>query len=286
MTTAPDERLAMRPDCGACAGLCCVALPFARSADFALDKPAGMPCVHLGGDDRCGIHARLRSEGFAGCTVFDCLGAGQRVTQETFGGASWRDGPATAAPMFEAFATMRVLHELLWYLSEARLRAPVPLRADATALRADIEGYVAADATTLAGLDIGALRAAAGPLLEQVSAAVRGPRPGADLRRRDLVGQDLRRRDLVGADLRGALLIGADLRGLDLTHTDLLGADLRAADVRGADLREALFLVAPQVAAARGDGRHPHAGRHGPPDHLGVRTESQGGGKVPEAASR
>ncbi len=253
MTAAPDERLRLRPDCASCAGLCCVALPFARSADFALDKPAGMPCVHLRRDDRCTIHARLPDEGFAGCTTFDCLGAGQRVTQGTFGSASWRDGPSVAAPMFAAFATMRVLHELLWYLTEARLRAPVHLRDGVVALRAEVEGHVGADAGTLARLDVGALRAATGPRLEQVSAAVRAARPGADLRRRDLAGQDLRHRDLAGADLRGALLIGADLRGLDLTHTDLLGADLRAADVRGADLTDALFLVPSQVAAAGGD---------------------------------
>ena len=31
----------LQADCAHCFGLCCVALPFARSADFAVDKPAG-----------------------------------------------------------------------------------------------------------------------------------------------------------------------------------------------------------------------------------------------------
>ena len=39
-------------DCGRCFGLCCVALPFSRSADFAYDKPAGEPCVNLQPDSR------------------------------------------------------------------------------------------------------------------------------------------------------------------------------------------------------------------------------------------
>ena len=44
-------------DCADCFGLCCVALPFARSADFAVNKPAGKPCSNLQSDVRCGIHA-------------------------------------------------------------------------------------------------------------------------------------------------------------------------------------------------------------------------------------
>jgi hypothetical protein len=34
-----DPTATLRADCGSCAGLCCVALPFARTADFAIDKP-------------------------------------------------------------------------------------------------------------------------------------------------------------------------------------------------------------------------------------------------------
>src|SRR5689334_10116310 len=109
----------LRADCSRCVGLCCVALPLTRSADFALDKPAGVPCRHLVTDFRCGIHDRLRPAGFAGCTVFDCFGAGQRVAQELFAGHDWRDGPEIARPMFAAFAWLRVLHEVLWHLAEA-----------------------------------------------------------------------------------------------------------------------------------------------------------------------
>ena len=48
-----DERAHLRADCSRCAGLCCVAPPFAASADFAFDKPAGQPCRHLRADFRC-----------------------------------------------------------------------------------------------------------------------------------------------------------------------------------------------------------------------------------------
>lgn len=87
---------ALRADCGSCFGLCCVALPFSASADFAVDKAAGTACGNLGDDFRCGIHTRLRTEGFNGCTVYDCFGAGQRVSQVTFGArAGVRAAPGT-----------------------------------------------------------------------------------------------------------------------------------------------------------------------------------------------
>jgi uncharacterized protein YjbI with pentapeptide repeats len=254
-----DDRLLLRADCSACVGLCCVALPFARSADFAADKPAGMPCVHLQGDDRCGIHDRLPESGFPGCTVFDCLGAGQQVTQVTFGGASWRDADGTAAAMFAAFTAMRGVHELRWYLAEAGARSEAAavsgedLADRVAALAARVRALADANAETLRRADLDALRGEVGPLLAAVSAALRGPDPGVDLAHADLVGQDLRGRDLARSDLRGALLIGADLRGADLQRADLLGADLRGADLRGADLGDALFVTGAQVAAARGD---------------------------------
>ncbi|MFD3569134.1 pentapeptide repeat-containing protein, partial [Streptomyces sp. NPDC058667] len=111
---------ALRGDCANCFGLCCVALPFAKSADFAVDKPPGEPCRNLQEDFRCGIHTRLRPSGFQGCTVYDCFGAGQQVSQVTFGGVSWREAPETTSRMFDVFYVMRQLHELLRYLTEAR----------------------------------------------------------------------------------------------------------------------------------------------------------------------
>ena len=88
--------LELRADCTRCFALCCVAPAFAASADFALDKPAGQPCPNLQQDLRCGIHAELRPRGFPGCTAYDCFGAGQQVSQVTFGGRDWRGAPATA----------------------------------------------------------------------------------------------------------------------------------------------------------------------------------------------
>jgi hypothetical protein len=248
-----DARAHLRADCSRCAGLCCVAPAFARSAAFAIDKPAGRACPNLREDFRCGIHAELRPRGFPGCEVFDCFGAGQQLTQVTFGGRSWRESPELAAAQFAVLPVLRQLHEVLWYLTEAlALPAARPLHDELRTAHDRTEAFTAGTAEELAALDVGAYRGTVGQLLGRVSELVRGP--GApDRRGADLIGRDLRRTRLADASLRGAYLIGADLRGVDLATADLLGADLRAADLCGADLSRCLFLTQPQVTAARGD---------------------------------
>lgn len=110
----------LRPDCGRCAALCCVALAFDRGVLFAFDKPAGAACGHLTEAGRCAIHTARARRGFAGCVGYDCLGAGQRVTQDLFDGRSWRGEPGLLGPMSEAFAVVRRAHELLVLLRQAR----------------------------------------------------------------------------------------------------------------------------------------------------------------------
>jgi hypothetical protein len=239
----------LRADCSQCFGLCCVLLPFSATSGFGVDKASGTPCHHLDGEDRCGIHATLREDGWVGCTVFDCFGAGQQVSQVTYGGVSWREQD-NLGEMAAVLSVMRQLHEMLAHLSEAVRRAP-----DAAAQRLldHVAGLVGDTPAELLALDIDELRATVGASLAAVSAAVRSSYAGPDLAGADLAGQDLRSRDLRGAGLRGAVLLAADLRGMDLACADLLGADVRDADVRGAQLSSSLFLTQSQVNATRGD---------------------------------
>jgi hypothetical protein len=263
MTAHAPLRL-LRSDCSRCVGLCCVALPFGASADFAFDKAAGEPCRHLGPDFGCGVHDRLRGLGFKGCTVFECFGAGQRVSQETFAEADWRADRALAQRVFAAFTVMRQLHQLLWYLREAQALPALDdeLRRAVREVEERTERLASGNPDGLAALDVGAHRREVHDVLARASTAARSVAPQRQARRTpsgrlrpgaDLMGADLRRHDLRGLDLTGAYLIAADLRGVDLHLTDLMGADLRDADLRGADLTRALFLTQPQVNAANGD---------------------------------
>ncbi|MCK8678660.1 pentapeptide repeat-containing protein [Streptomyces lichenis] len=246
----------MRGDCAHCFGLCCVALPFTASADFAADKPAGTPCGNLREDSRCGIHDRLRGSGYTGCTVYDCFGAGQKVSQVTFGGRDWRRDPAAAREMFAAFPVVRQLHELLRHLTEVLRLAPArALRPEVREVLAETERMTLLTPAELAALDVAAHRARVGALLLRAGELARADVPGRkrDHRGADLMGARLRGADLRGALLRGAYLIAADLRGADLRQADLLGADLRDTRLHGADLTGALFLTEPQLTAAHGD---------------------------------
>lgn len=261
----------LRADCARCVGLCCVAPGFARSADFAIDKPAGIPCAHLQANFRCAVHADLRGRGFAGCTIFDCLGAGQRVTA-AFAGQDWHT-PGLAGPMFAAFAVARQIHELLWYLDEARVRAPDPALEEEWARLSVGDDLV----------DVAAARERVGELLRGASERLRIPADGESRvsTRRGVVlstasrrfenaesgiptrgapdsggrpaalphppaagsdggrPRDHSRADLAGVRWRGADLRRASLRGALLLGADLRGADLRLADLLGADLRGA-----------------------------------------------
>lgn len=251
-----DPRSDLQADCSRCVGLCCAALPFAASADFAIDKPAGVPCPHLAPDFRCGIHRDLGERGFGGCVAFDCFGAGQQVTRVTFGGTDWVRRPDLAGQMFDVFTVMRHLHELLWYLHEAReLSADSDLLGAIDRHIAVIEQAAAGPPEDIAALNVPAIRDRANGDLTRASALARGAVANRreDLRGADLMGAALRSADLRGANLRGANLIAADLRGALLGLADLTGADLRNADIRGTDLSGVLFLTRSQLAAARRD---------------------------------
>jgi uncharacterized protein YjbI with pentapeptide repeats len=252
VTTRAD----LRADCDRCFALCCVAPAFARSSEFAVDKPAGTPCPHLGGDHRCTIHDRLREEGFAGCTAYDCFGAGQRLARVTFGGRDWRTHRDVAAPMMAALPILRGLHELLWYLGDALARpTSAPLATALGAARERVEEAAASPAERILEVDVDLVRSQVAPLLRQAGDLARAAYDGDDLSGRDLSGADLGGRELQGVCLRGARLLGADLHDADLTAADLLGADLRGADVRGTRLAEALYLTRSQVGGADGDRR-------------------------------
>ncbi|WP_347940239.1 pentapeptide repeat-containing protein [Peribacillus simplex] len=254
----------LRADCENCFGLCCVALPYAKSADFAFDKNGGTPCSNLQSDYRCGIHENLRAKGFRGCTVYECFGAGQKVSQLTYDGNNWRDNPASAKEMFDVFPIMQQLHEMLCYLNEAlNLEDAKPLYQDLQAAFEETEYLTKQSPKSIMDLNVPAHRAIVNDLLLRTSELVRAKisfnknknqkKQNKIGRGSDLIGAKLRGADLRGANLRGALLIASDLREADMRVTDLIGADFRDADLSGADLTGSFFITQAQINSAKGD---------------------------------
>jgi hypothetical protein len=217
-------------DCARCVGLCCVVLPFSRSADFAFDKPAGTPCRHLAEDARCRIHDRLGESGMRGCVAYDCFGAGQSVTE---------------TGRIPHFLVVEQVHEIAWYLADATDRG-----ADVAALVAETELLAASRSPSQP--DVDDLRSRVAPALRAVAEAARSAYDNwRDLAGADLAGAAFRGEDLRGADLGGAVLLGADLAGTDLSDANFLGADLRGATLAGADLSRALFVTRRQLGSVQ-----------------------------------
>lgn len=253
----------LRPDCSRCFGLCCAALPFTHSADFAIDKPAKMPCPNLQADCRCLIHSCLREKGFKGCIAFECFGAGQKVSEQTFAGVDWHGHKKTAEKMFAVFPKMIMLHELLWYLNEALIHPAVgPIRSELSHASAETEKLTRLSAESINALDLHALQAKLNQLFVETSGRVwrTSQSDGAGLRKKradfcnaDLIGKNFCKMDLSGANFRGAYLIAADLSHADLSGADFIGADLRDANLCGANLTDSIFLTQAQLNSAQGD---------------------------------
>ncbi|MCB1356494.1 MAG: hypothetical protein KDK53_08370 [Maritimibacter sp.] len=131
MRELPD----LTSDCVSCAALCCLALHFDKGDNFAIDKPAGLPCPNLDSGLGCTLYNRLEAEGFRGCALYECKGAGQRVVQELFKGKDWLKHPDLAEPMMAAFAAMRQVHDGIELLATAgTLDLPGALEAERQAL--------------------------------------------------------------------------------------------------------------------------------------------------------
>jgi hypothetical protein len=158
--------------------------------------------------------------------------------------------------MFDVFAVMRQLHEMLWYLGEAlSSSAARPLHGEVRLAVEATERMVHSRADALLELDMQAHRRDVNALLLRASGLMRASAPGKkkDYAGADLIGASLEGADLRGASMRGAYLIGAGLRGANLRMADLTGADFRDADLSAADLTGSLFLVQSQLDAAKGD---------------------------------
>ncbi len=246
---APAASVRFESDCSACVGLCCVASTFSKSTDFAISKPAGVPCPNLTAEHRCGIHDNLLGAGFSGCVSFECYGAGQRVSASLDGPVDWRSSPdSTVSSRF--LASLGVC-ELGFHLDALLQRPDLPAGWDVRlkGLRDD----VLAELETLS--DVGALRGRVGPVLNDAGLAIRrrDGKVGPEHPRVMWLGKKLARRSFRRGSFFAACLLGADLRGADLRLVDFLGTDLRGADLRAADLRGALFLTHGQLVGTRGD---------------------------------
>ncbi|MFF2177774.1 pentapeptide repeat-containing protein [Lysinibacillus sp. NPDC058147] len=261
-TIGKKIREGLQADCQSCFGLCCTALNIAASSDFAINKAAGTPCPNLQSDFSCQIHSTLRDQGFKGCTVFDCLGAGQKVSQTTFHGQDWRQHPEISEKMFSAFPIMEQLYEMIAYVSEA-----LSYTVDSSLFNKlhiqyeQLQRTIELEADDLLAIDIPNFRLPVNDLLLETSEQIRQSlivKIGKNTRKYDnrgvdWIGKNLKDKDLRATDLRGAYLIATNFQNANLRGVDFIGADLRDANLRGADLSSSMFLTQMQINSAQGN---------------------------------
>ncbi|QDQ02619.1 pentapeptide repeat-containing protein [Lysinibacillus fusiformis] len=264
--TAKRIRESLQADCQNCFGLCCTALNIVASSDFAMNKAAGTPCLNLQSDYSCQIHSSLREKGFKGCTVFDCLGAGQMVSQSTFNGQDWRKNPQIAAKMFRVFPIMEQLYEMIAYLAEAlSYQLSLSLSEKLNRQLVQLQHLTNQEADILLAIDMTKYRMPINELLLETSQHIRNNfmsnafdtknKRKYNYRGVDWIGKNLKDEDLRAADLRGAYLIAANLQNTDLRGVDFIGADLRDAVLSGANLSTSMFLTQMQINSAKGNSK-------------------------------
>lgn len=264
--TAQNIRKGLTADCTKCFGLCCTALNIITSSDFPINKPAGTPCMSLLSDYSCQIHSQLRDKGFKGCTVFDCLGAGQVVSQVTFNGQSWRENPDIGKAMFRVFPIMEQIHEMIAYVAEAlSYEIPGDLNDKLRNQLEELQGLTELGADDLLNLDLIMYRFPLNELLTLASDFVRrgtiNKMPGNrkikefDHARADWMGKKLKGKDLRATDFRGAYLIASDMRNTDLRAVNFIGADIRDVNFSGANLSTSMYLTQMQINSAKGDAK-------------------------------
>lgn len=247
----------LKIDCKKCSGLCCTALYFSETEGFPNDKPAGKPCTNLMSDYGCAVHNKLMQYNLKGCMAFDCLGAGQKVTSDIYGGVSWKNQPERAEEIFRVFLAVWQLHQMVWYLAEAAAIVPAEELADQiTALIGEYQNMTALSPMEILQIDIEGYRTRVNKILKKAGElVVQSVAPGKTDKRSDNMGRNFKKANLNGRDFSMSLLIAANLEGCSLYGTNFLGADMRDTNIQNADLRESIFLTQAQVNAARGNER-------------------------------
>lgn len=242
-------------DCEKCSGLCCTALFFSKMDGFPQDKKAGISCMNLETNFRCSIHASLLKKNMKGCLAYDCFGAGQKVTQNIFGGESWREVPKKSEEIFKVFLVVYQFHQILWYLLDAYAVA------NAEELKKEINELILENTSITKGtpqeilnFDLEDYRSRVNAVLKKsIENLKRQWGSGKIKNKGNLFGKSFKGKNLDGEDFSMCMLIATNLEGCSLNGANFLGADMRDTNLKNADLSGSIFLTQGQINSARGN---------------------------------
>jgi uncharacterized protein YjbI with pentapeptide repeats len=242
-------------DCSNCSGLCCTALFFSKIDGFPENKAAGKPCVNLQSDFRCKIHKDLMKCKMRGCLSYDCFGAGQKVTQIIYNKSNWITEPLKSQQIFDVFLIVFQLHQILYFLVEAKTILPAKELWNDIIFLID-EGRTICSSTPqdILSYEIDGYKNRVNDCLKIVSRLIKQNYPdNKKEKKNDFIGRSFKGKDFNGTDFTMTLLIAANFEACSFHGANFLGADTRDTNFCNADLQEAVFLTQGQINAARGN---------------------------------
>lgn len=211
-------------------------------------------------DYRCSIHSKLISHKLKGCLAYDCFGAGQKVAQKIYEDQNWKNTPEIANEMFETFLIVQKLHQMLWYLVEAKTLVPdQKLKGLIKCLILENEKMCLLPPKEILNIDIEEYRTTVNDILKQTgklvyeSISIHGNKSINNKPSFDYMGKNFKKVNLDGKDFSMCLLIASNLEGCSLHGTNFLGADLRDANIKNTDLSQSIFLTQGQINSAKGN---------------------------------
>lgn len=216
-----DESYKLVSDCSRCSGLCCIALYCFQSDGFPQDKPIGKPCINLMDNFKCRIHEDLESMGMRGCIGYDCFGAGQYLTEEIYGGVTWKTQPGKTKEICDMYMLIYRLFQLRFFLYESRkLVSSEVLLPEISRLLQENDSICKLPMQEMLKYPIDAYQDKVNGVLKKSCAALKNY-----LKVKNNIGKDYLNRNFEGENLDGA------------------------------DLKEAVFLSQGQINAAKGSRR-------------------------------
>lgn len=246
-------RRELKIDCEKCSGLCCVALHCYKTDGFPANKNAGTPCSYLESNYSCNIHNKLIAKNYKGCVTYDCFGAGQKTTN-LFAGVTWKKDENQAANIFALFLIVFQLHQMLWYLMDARVYTKDnELLVTIDTLVIEYEKLLERPIEDILQFNVEEYRNKVNHVLRHIIKEVVCINSSKQANYINYLGKNFKGANLDRQDFSMSLLIAANMEGCSLTHASFLGADLRDANVCNANLSESIFLTQMQVNAAKGN---------------------------------
>lgn len=241
----------LRIDCAKCSGLCCVALYCSKTDGFPENKEDGVPCKHLQSNFQCDRHAQLVKKNMKGCLIYECVGAGQKVTKMYAESGNWKTNPKQSKEIYEVFLIVHQLHQMLWYLAQALgVTTDDKLANEIGLLIQENEQITSQGPGILQSYDLEGYRTKVNKILRTLTEK---QAKGSNEQNKNYFGKNLKGKNLEGKDFSRALMIASNLEHCNLRGANFLGADMRDMNLKNANLSESLFLTQMQINSAKGN---------------------------------